>query len=158
MSGLRQRIEQQKQLRKRRQQEGRQPLTRVEQVKLRATRGEQQRFTEEHPLALLKIETSIIDLHRELGLDDSIVASAIRCTLHDQPPKPGASQALVERLEESRLDCEYDLETWRTGLRVIYLSVTTVSKCQPNERSYLEYAFDFVNKTAERRAFRPQLR
>lgn len=146
MGGLRRTIEKQQRLRKRRQREGRQPQASVESNRLRASESEKLRFTENHPLILREIETSIVSCHRELEIDDSVVANAMRASIRAISASSDKSQALVDYLERARKNCGCDVDTWQTGLRVLYLSLTNVSRCRPNDLRYLEYAEKFLRR------------
>lgn len=145
MAKLLDKIAQAKKRRARREREGK--VVSTPQVKLKATTGEQNRITRHHPLMLLKIEQTLVAVGTEVGADDADVETAIRAILERNPTVSGAARQLVESLNTRRLEISCDEETWHSGLRVIYRSVTTRSKCRRGDTDYLDYATHFVANT-----------
>ena len=142
MAKLSDKIAQAKKRLARREREGKLALT--PQVKLKATTGEQNRITRQHPRMLLKIEQTLVAMGTKVGADDADVDTAIRAILERKLTVSGAAQQLVESLHTSQLELSCDEETWHSGLRVIYRSLTTRSKCRRGDTDYLDYATRFV--------------
>ncbi len=149
MTKLHDKIAQAKKRRARREREGK--VVSTPQVKLKATTGEQNRMTQQHPRILLQIEQTLVAVGTEVGADDADVDTAIRAILERKPTVRGAAQQLVESLNPSQLQFSCDEETWHAGLRVIYRSVTTRSKCRRGDTDYLDYATRFVANAAKGR-------
>ncbi|WP_153559301.1 hypothetical protein [Roseimaritima sediminicola] len=149
MAKLHDKIAQAKKRRARREREGKVGTT--TQVKLKATTGERNRVTHQHPRMLLEIEQTLVAVGTVVDADDADVDTAIRAILERKPAASDAAQELVKSLNAKQLENSYDEETWHAGLRVIYRSVTTRSKCRRGDTDYLDYATGFVARASKRR-------
>jgi len=114
-------------------------------VKLTVSSAQQKAFSDQHAKTLLKLESVLVATAGDISDgDDFIVEHALRAAIRSRAAADPSAQLLAAVLEEWRQGENLDEGTWRTGLRVLYTSVTSRSDCRRGEINYLDFAAQFV--------------
>lgn len=119
----------------------------AEQVtKLTVSPAQQKAFSDQYAKTLLRMESVIVQTAAELqDGDDFVVEQALRAAIRSHAADDPSAQLLVAVLDAWRQSENLDEGTWRTGLRVLYTSVTSRSDCRRGEFNYLNFAAQFVS-------------
>ncbi len=122
-------------------------------VSLTISPAKRDAFTQAHAPVLLKIETCINQMwHDHEELDDRHVVDALSAAIRNQPDSDPLTSELIRRLATvftAVFGTPDARETWVTGLRCIYTSVKTRSRCGRGDRDYLDFASTFIGNAGQ---------
>ncbi|OHB74672.1 MAG: hypothetical protein A2Z25_09335 [Planctomycetes bacterium RBG_16_55_9] len=112
----------------------------------KATGSLLRRMTRDHVDVLQNIEFALISGYREdRGIDDRIIAEALRAAIRDETPESDRAKSLLYELEQVYgLRCDVSDDVWKDGLRTVLQSVRRHSSLRPGERNYLDFVSDFI--------------
>jgi len=104
------------------------------------------RMTRDHLDVLQNIEFSIVSACRNCsGIDDKIIASALKAAIAGDEPADALSALLIKDLADTRRMRDDVPDTiWTNGLKVVLESVLNHSDARPGDRDYLTFIKNFV--------------
>lgn len=104
------------------------------------------RMIEHHVDVLQNIEFVIVSYWRDnRGVDDMVVADALKAAILSQEPEQRLSIQLLENLREARnLRNDITDSLWRDGMRTVLKSVHRHSNLRRGSREYLSFACVFL--------------
>ncbi len=99
-----------------------------------------------HQDILQNIEFTIISEYRQdSGIDDHIVAEALKAIILNTEPQDESVDRLKQTLESARrLRDDVSDDLWRDGLRVVLRSVHDHSDLEPGSTHYLDFINEFI--------------
>ena len=103
-------------------------------------------MTRDHLDVLQNIEFSIVSTCRDCsGIDDKIIASALKAAIAGDEPADALSALLINDLANTRrMRADVPDTIWTNGLKVVLESVLNHSDAQPGDRDYLTFIQNFV--------------
>ena len=111
---------------------------------MKVSNRERSRLTETNPRLMLRLETLLVEeAERDDQIDDSVIASALRCVVQEREPETELVEWVVSALVRWQMMEDQNLDT-DLAMRVIYQSARTHSDCQQGDYGYLIYASSFV--------------
>jgi hypothetical protein len=103
-------------------------------------------MTRDHIDVLQNIEFSIVSACRgHSGIDDNIIASALKAAIAGDEPADELSALLINDLANTRRMREDVPDTiWTNGLKVVLQSVHNHSDARPGDRDYITFVQNYV--------------
>ena len=103
-------------------------------------------MTRDHLDVLQNIEFSIVSACRDhRGIDDKIIASALKAAIAGDEPADALSALLINDLANTRrMRADVPDTIWTNGLKVVLESVLNHSDARPGDRDYLTFIQNFV--------------
>jgi hypothetical protein len=103
-------------------------------------------MTRDHIDVLQNIEFSIVSICRDCsGIDDKIIASALKAAIAGDEPADALSALLINDLANTRrMRADVPDTIWTNGLKVVLESVLNHSDARPGDRDYLTFIQNFV--------------
>ncbi len=119
---------------------------RREQNEMLGRRSLFDKMVNNHQDILQNIEFTIISEYRhDNGLDDRIVAEALKALILNTEPQDKSVDILKQMLESARrLRDDISDDLWRDGLRVVLRSVHNHSDFKPGSTHYLDFINNFI--------------
>lgn len=103
-------------------------------------------MTRHHLDVLQNIEFSIVSTcNNHGGIDDKIIAAALKTTIADSEPVDELSTILINDLVQTRrMRADVPDNIWTNGLKVVLQSVHNHSDARPGDRDYLAFIRNYV--------------